>query len=258
MENYIIPRWLILTLGISAALLFLLLAIGQAYGIRAKIDSKEGKNTISISAQGSVMASPDTATVRAGLYLNGNNAVDVQNQATEKINNMTKALKSLGVEKENITTSQFSLYPRQSYEASNPGAVTGYTASQQVTVKVKGVDKDTDKLSKILASLTDNGANQINGIELTFDDPDNIKGEARKKAVEKAKEKAKELADATGVKLGKVVSLSEGGSNTPGMPAPYMESFSRSGLAEDKAVAPDVQVGSQEIQVIMTLTFEIK
>jgi uncharacterized protein YggE len=250
-----IPRWLSYALGVIAAVLLLLLTISQAYTLQTKIGSREGKNTISVSAQGSVMATPDTATVSAGLYLTGASAAAVQNQATEKLNKITAALLAQGVEKENITTSQFSLYPQQNYDPARPNSVTSYAASQQVTVKVKGVDKDTSKLSAILAGLADNGANQINGINFTFEDPDELKGQARKEAVEKARQKAEELAQASGVNLGKVVSVNEG-SGDFGMPMPMAAEAGRGDSI--KTVAPDIQPGNQEITVTMTLTFEIK
>lgn len=255
-----LPNWLVTAVAGLLAVFLLLVSADRIYSLTTKINSKEGKNTITVSGEGKIMSAPDLATVSAGMTINGATAAEVQNQATERLNKLTAFLKGQGVEKEDITTSQFNLYPQQTYDpvVLDRGApkITGYTATQQVTVKVKKVNESTEKLSAILAGLVENGANQINNLSFSFENPDEVQTKAREQAIANAKAKAEALAAASGVRLGKVISLNEG---YGGMPVPMMGRGGEVALmAEDKAAAPDIQPGSQEISVIMNLVYEIK
>ena len=121
------------------------------------------------------------------------------------------------------------------------------------------MDKDQTILNKILDGVVNNGANQIDGTSLTVEKPTDLQNQARKLAIADAKVKAQELADEAGLKLGKVVSVSESSGGYPG-PIPYAmnATYGMGGVAMDKSIAPDVQVGSQEISQTMTVVFEIK
>jgi uncharacterized protein YggE len=130
-------------------------------------------------------------------------------------------------------------------------------ANQTVTVKVKGVDKSNQQLGKIIDGATNNGANEINGISLSFEDPDNLQQEARKQAIAKAKEKAQVLAREACLTLGKVVTVSE--ISGSGYPTPmYDAAMGRGGVAMEKSVSPNIEPGIQEITQQMTVVFELK
>lgn len=111
------------------------------------------------------------------------------------------------------------------------------------------------KVSDILDGVVSAGANQVNGLSFEIDDPEGLKTEARKKAIEDAKKKANELEGEVGIRLGKIVNFSE---NTGGYPIPiYMktEIDGRSGMGGG---GPDVPTGENEITVNVTLTYQIK
>lgn len=239
-------------------IVFVALLIGErGYALSKQVSGSKPDNVISVSGTGKVKAVPDVAIINLGVVTQGKDAKEAQNAAADKINKITAFVKSLGVAKEDITTSQSSLNPRYDYQGGR-SEIVGFDASYMVTVKVRGVDKNADTSSKILAGAIENGANQVYGSQYTIDDPDNLKQEARKQAIEKAKEKAKELADAAGIKLGKVVSVQDGeGSYTP-MPMYADKMAAGYGGGASEAIAPSMEPGSQDVIQTVTLVFEVK
>ena len=105
-----------------------------------------------------------------------------------------------------------------------------------------------------MGNLPDKGANEISSINFTIDDLDVPKIEARKKAIEKASNKALLMAEAAGVKLGRIINISEGSNYAPVAYTNYNKQMSVRGADESSPI----QVGSNEITVNVTLTYEIK
>jgi uncharacterized protein len=251
-----LPAWLLMTLGVLVSLFLLALVVDKGSALVKSFKGQKPDNTISMSAEGKVTATPDMATINIGVMTVKTNAKDAQDENSKKSNKVIDFVMSLGIPKEDVTTSQFNVYPQYNYQ-SGRNEITGYQATQTIVVKVKGVDKSSESVGKLIDGATDNGANEIQGVSLSFDNPDNLKQEARKIAISKAKEKAIELAQESGLKLGKVVSISENGGSTP-YPM-YSEAYGMGGGAMDsKTVTPSVPVGSQDVTATMTVVFEVK
>ncbi len=249
-----LPKWLTWSLGLMLIIVLGLTALDKSYALRQTIENKNPKNTLSVSAQGKVKAVPDLATIDVGVLTNSQTAAEAQDQSSKKINGIIDFVKAQGVARDDIATSQFNIAPQQDY-SQGKGSITGYQANQSITIKVRGVDKSTDQLTKVIGGLTNAGANQINGVSLGFDDPDNLRGQARTQAITKARQKAGELARVAGITLGRVVNVSEAADSYP-VPLPY----AAGGYGGDaaKSSAPDVQPGQQDITADMTLVFEVK
>ena len=253
--NNFLPKWMVLGLG-GALLVFVgFLAIEKVYSVVKSINPKKPENTISISAEGKVAAVPDLAMVNLGVITTGSTAKFVEDESSKKIAQIIDFVKKQNVDSKDIATSQFSIYPTYDYR-DGTNKITGYQANQTVTVKVRGVEHSTEKVSDILDGATANGANEITGVYFTFDDADNLRQIARKQAIAKAKEKAQELASEAGLRLGKVVSLSEGGFSAP-MPLMYEKGMASDAMGRGGA-APAVEQGSQDITASITVVFEIK
>ena len=253
-----LPKWLVGGLGGLLIAFVALLVIQKAHDLQQTFKNAKPANTISVSGEGKVSATPDLAEVTIGVLSQGTTAVDVKNQNNDKVNKVTAFIKAQGIDQKDITTSQFSFYPTQDYTNGTP-KITGYQGNQSVTVKVHGVDKDQTVLEKILDGAVNNGANQINGVNLTVENPTDLQNNARKLAIDDAKKKAQELAAEAGLTLGKVVSISESGGSYPG-PIPYAANaaLGMGGAADVKSIAPDIQNGNQDITETMTVTFEVK
>ena len=256
MENNVLPKWLVGGLGGLLIALVALMVIQKANDLQTTFANAKPANTISVSGEGKVTATPDLATVDIGVLTNSSTASDAESQNNTKVNQVIAYIKAQGVKDADISTSQFNLNPQYDYSKGTP-TITGYQINQSVTVKVHGVDKDISVLNKVIDGSVTNGANQVNDVNLSVENPDALQQQAQEQAIANAKTKAQALAKAAGLTLGKVVSVSESGMPiTPG-PIPYAMNAS-AGIGAAKSVAPDIQTGSQQIDETMTVTYEVK
>lgn len=244
--------WNALALLLIVFLIFSIL--GKLPEVREAFKSDVPKNTISMSAEGKVNAVPDLATINLGVVTQATTAQKAQSDNITKVNAVVDFVKKQGVDAKDIATTQMSVYPQYDY-SNGRNTITGYQASQTINVKVRGIDKSTEQIGKIIDGATGAGVNEIQGVYMSFDDPDNLRQEARKMAIDKAKQKAQELAEQAGLRLGKIVSISEGASYYPPTPIPYAanEAFGRGGADMAK-----VEPGSQDITASITVIFEVK
>lgn len=216
--------------------------------------SRVPENTISMSAEGKVTAVPDLASVTVGVLTTGSTAKAATDENNRSIARITEAIKKLGIDAKDMVTSNLSVYPTYTYTGGK-NEINGYQANQNLTIKVHGVDKSTDLLNKVLDASVTEGSNQIQGVTLGFDDPDNLRQQARSLALQKAKQKAEELAKEAGLRLGKIVSISE--STGSGYPVPYMVEGRGMGGGGAESAA-NIQTGTQDITETMTVVFEVK
>jgi uncharacterized protein YggE len=162
MENNI-PKWAVAG---TAVLLMAFLALGSLAKFQDLSDRYSGKNpanTMTVSAEGKVKAVPDMATINLGVVTQGASSSAVQDESSKKVNKIIEFVKQQGVSKDDISTSQFNIYPQYNYK-DGKNDIVGYEARQTIVVQVKGVDKSTQVLAKILSDSTQAGANEISGV----------------------------------------------------------------------------------------------
>ena len=201
---------------------------------------------ITVTGEGKVFLKPDVALVSLGVKTEAKKSIDAVNKNNEKMNAIIKAIKDLGVDEKDIKTSAYNLYPVYDYR--EVGRVfIGYSLDQQISVKIR----DFDKISNVLDKATSEGANTIGDLQFTVDDPEKAKAEAREKAIFQAKTKALSLVDQAGLKIVKLIHISE--EYAPSIPPIYM-----TGVAEKASVTPDIQPGQSEINVIVYLTYRVR
>lgn len=205
--------------------------------------------TISVNGDGMVMVSPDAATISIGVNVVDPDISKAQTQAETQIEAVLKALKAAGIDDKDIQTSNYSVNLIQNYDSNGmPGEITGYQVNNQLNVTVR----DLDKLGTVLQAAIAAGANSIYGINFIVTDSTDAAAQARKMAVADATKKAQELAEATGGKLGRVLSISESYS-----PTPYPAAYGGAGAAADSAKAVSISGGSNAITVSVSITFEL-
>ncbi|WKZ29046.1 MAG: SIMPL domain-containing protein [Patescibacteria group bacterium] len=242
----------------KSALWNLLLATAVVYlGVMAANAYKENdyigrpdasRDTIAISAEGKVTALPDIATVSVGVQTDNRAVSAAQKENSTKMNAIIEKVKSFGVAAEDIKTSNYSIYPQYDY-VNGRQVERGFMVTQNIDVKVRNLDA----IGEILAAAGDLGANQVGGVSFTIDEPEDLRQQARLKALEAAKKKAQALADASGVKLGKVVGFSE---NEGYVPSPmYYAKDAAMGMGG--GAAPSISSGSQDVIVNVTVLYEI-
>lgn len=204
--------------------------------------------TFDVTGEGKVTIKPDVASVSVGIRAQGSTVKAAQDQINNVINKVSEAIKDLGVDKRDIQTINYSIYPDYDYSGSSQ-RIKGYTASTNLSIKVG----DTDKVNSVIDVATSNGANEVSGISFEVDDQTKAENEAREKAVVDAKSKAENASKIAGFKLGRIINYSENFEG--GLPKPY--AVGAVSLESKEAPPTQMEPGSSEITVIVTLSYEI-
>ena len=206
--------------------------------------------TITISGEGKVTAIPDIAEVSVGIETQQASVGAAQSENTTKMNELITQLKGLNISAEDIKTTNYNIYPRYDYLEGRQ-VLRGYVVSQNVTVKIR----DLQRVAEVLELAGSSGVNQLGGLQFTIDEPEDIRQQAREEALRQATEKAEALAKIANVKLGKLVSFSENG-YVPSYPV-YARGVALDAGFGGAEAAPTVEPGSQEVQVNVTVTYEV-
>lgn len=201
------------TRSLAAALVAgpaLALALGTAGPVRAAQGQEMTAPAAQITVTGhaEVAAAPDMATVTLGATTEAKSAAAAMSENSSQVAKVFDALKTAGIAARDIQTSGLSLGPRWSRSSNGEARdVIGFTASNTVTVRVRKLDA----LGQVLDALVKAGANDISGLQFGVAAPGALEDEARTKAVKDAHRKAAMMAEAAGVKLGRVISISASG-----------------------------------------------
>jgi hypothetical protein len=205
---------------------------------------------LDLTSTGEVTRVPDVAVISAGVVTRSTTATGALSEAADRMARVLAALKRAGVEDRDVQTSNVSLNPEYRYEENQPPQLTGYTATNTVTVRFR----DIRNSGKILDALVGQGANQINGPSLTIDKPESALDEARAKAVANGRARAELYARSLGLRIARVVSVSESGGYAVPPPAPPMPMEAQMMRSADTKIVP----GEQKLQVNLSMTFELQ
>lgn len=207
---------------------------------------------ISVEATGTAYVVPDTAKVYLGVYTEGETTDSVLEENTEKMNAIMGVLEDLDIDESNIKTTSYSLYPNYQWTEDEGEYLDGYVLDQTVEVKLT----EFDVIGDLLADVVEAGANVIGDVSFVVDDTENAKAEARMEAIEKVKEKAEMIEEASGLKLGKVLSYYEYESYDYGK-GYYAESVSYDSYGYG-SVAPMIEPGEQKVELTVSMSYRVK
>ncbi len=250
--------------GIAGIVVILVLAFVSVRWVRVYEASKEPTTyrSFSVSAEGEIVAVPDIGQFNYTVITEGGTDIaKIQKENVEKTNAINEFLKQSEIDEKDLKTVSYNLSPKYTYYPCAPESgpckpqeITGYTVTQSVSVKVR----DLGKAGDILGGVVEKGANSVSQLSFTIDDEDSVKNGARAQAIQKAEAKARAIAKSAGFKLGKILSISEGGYQ------PYYyggyDSVTAYGMEakSEMAPAPTLQPGSQEVKVNVTIQYEIR
>jgi uncharacterized protein YggE len=203
---------------------------------------------LDISATGEVTRVPDIAVISAGVMTRAPTAVASLADNAARMERVRAALKRAGIADRDIQTSNVSLNPDYRYVENQPPQLTGYNASNTVSVRFR----DIKATGRILDALVAEGANQINGPSLTIDKPEGALDEARAKAIANGRARAELYAKALGMRVVRLLSVSESG-GLGGSPMPMM----RADMAQMSAKT-EIVPGEQQLQVSVSMSFELQ
>jgi hypothetical protein len=250
MENNIphkiFPKGLKLILLILLSFFFLVLTVSKGIEIKDKLRIK---GTITFSGQGKAIGVPDVALVSLSVITENMEAKKAMDESAKAMNEVIKFVKEYGIDEKDIKTSQYSLSPQYDW-IEGKRVFRGYQLTSTLAVKIRNLEK----IGEIIDGAVSKGVNQVGDIQLTIDDLEKLKEEARTKAIENTKEKAESVARNTGLKLGDIVNFTEEGPVSYSLPLLYEKT---AGLGGGE-VTPEIEKGTLEISLNVSLTFELR
>ena len=213
-------------------------------------NSIQPETTLSISAEGSVQREPDIAYLNTGVQTQGETAQAAMQANSDAMNAVFDALAAANVDRRDMQTSNFSLQPQYDYSSRSSGQpprLTGYQASNQLTVLVR----DLDTLGETMDALVGAGGNTFSGLRFALDDDRAAKNAARDIAMKEAISRAELYAAASGYEVARVVTISESGGYRP-QPMAMM--------AEARSTDRSTPIASGEVgySVTVNVTFELR
>jgi uncharacterized protein YggE len=202
---------------------------------------------ISVTGEANVSVAPDLAQIDGGVTTEAKTAREASDANNAAMGKVLLALKGAGVDEKDYQTSRLSLQPQ--YPANpnrtGPAVISGYRASNRVTIKVR----DVTKVASMIDVLVGAGANEIGGIHFVVTQASKVLDEAREQAIADARRKAQIYAKAAGVTLGEPIAIEEGGAPTP---------MFRSKVAGGMAVSAPVAQGEETLSVSVSVSWAIK
>ena len=204
---------------------------------------------LDITATGKTTRVPDLATIRAGVVTQAPTAAAALSDNANRMSAVLSALKRAGIQPRDIATANVSLQPQYRYDDNKPPVITGYQATNTVSIRFR----DIAKSGAILDALVAQGANQIDGPNLSLDQPDAALDEARVDAVKRAQARAQLYAKAAGLSVSRILTIAEGGEIAG--PPPPMPVYR---MAAAKAADTQVMPGESDVTVTITVRFLLK
>lgn len=211
-------------------------------------EESRAPRTMSLSGSGEISARPDSASIRAGVVTEAVDAASALRRNSDSVKILFAALKESQIADRDMRTSSFNVSPIYTRPPrGEPAQITGYRVTNAVTIQVR----DLAKLGALLDQLVKAGGNQMNGVRFYIENPQELMDEARRRAVADVRRKADIYAKAAGIKIKRVMSISENGARSP-------QPMLRSMAAMDKAESVPVAAGEQTIRASVTITYEIE
>jgi uncharacterized protein YggE len=221
---------------------------GGAFMAQAQGTAETALRQIGVSGMGRVDLAPDMATVMIGVTHQDEVAGEALQQTSDAVALMLERLAGLGIEARDVQTAALTLNPvwRDRPDQQGQQMPWGFEARNVVNLRLR----DIAALGAVLDAMVSDGANRLDGISFGLQDPEASMDEARRRAVADASRKAALYAEAAGVTLGPVISLSETGG---GFPRPQMME-----MAAMRADSVPVAAGEVGITASVQMVFALE
>jgi uncharacterized protein len=220
-----------------------------------EIEPKRG-TLVAMAVTGEARVKPDLAEVTGGIESRAATAREALDQQSRKMTAITAAIAAAGVKPDDIETAQITLNPVQAWTKSGP-KVTGYVATNIVTIKLRNLDK----VGVALDAIVSDGGNRIDGVVFKQDSLDAAEAAARADAIAKAKARIDAYAKASGLKVHKIISIIEDGAaiDQPGQGLVLTEAAAApvAPPVVQRAMAPSAP-GVVEAYVRLQVTYELR
>jgi uncharacterized protein YggE len=200
--------------------------------------------SINVAGHGEVEGTPDVMTVTMGVQTVDPSAQAALQHNNDRANQLISALKAQGVAAKDIQTVDLNVSPNFDKNFK----VTGYSASNTVTAKLRDLSKAGEVIDA--AALTVGDDIRLQGVSFSIDNTSALVAKARADAVKDALAQGGQLAKAAGVKLGAIRTIDDTGTQ---LPSPEFLNGRSAGQAADVPIAP----GTQQLSVDVTVVFDL-
>ena len=244
--------------GAALVLLLLVLVIAQGKEILG-LGNHAPVNTITVSGTADVTVIPNIATFSFGVTETAKTVAAAQDAATAKTDAAINALVDSGVAESDVQTLSYAINPHYDYQSyactlsgvcpPSKSVLTGYDVSQSIQVKVH----DLSKAGELFQKVGTLGVENVNNLQFSVDNLDNVKDQARARAIAAAHKNARKLSDELGVDLIRTVSFSDNADSGTPYPVMYQNAVGASAKA-----APTIPAGNQKVSDTVQIVYEIK
>jgi len=195
--------------GLAGVLVAVLLVAGGCAGSPLATQS----DVVTVNGQGSVSIPPDTALAQVGVEARAPQLNDALADATQRMTQVLESVRALGIDSKDISTSRIAIDPIAAPRRNegDPVRIDGYRVGNTAQVRIR----DVRMVGRVLDAVVRAGANTIGSLAFTVSDRTAVEAQARALAVRDAATKAQQLADAAGVPLGPLLTLTEQGIGRP-------------------------------------------
>jgi len=225
-------------------------AIGMAAAATAQPAAAPVPTTLTVVAEGRATRAPDIAEVSGGVVTSAATASAAMAENAVRMNAVVAAVRKAGIAARDIQTTGLNLQPQYKYADNQPPLQVGYQANNTVSLRIRKIDQT----GKLLDTLVEVGANQINGPNFRVENSDAALDEARLAAVAMARARATLYAGAAGMRIKRIVTIAESAGYEPG-PRPMAMMVQRD---KSEAAPTPVAPGEVALTVSVTMTFELE
>jgi uncharacterized protein len=209
------------------------------------------RRAVTVQGQGKVQAAPDIATLTVEVSQEGAALDSVSAEVRKGMTKVLDALHNAGVSDKDLQTLAFQVQPRYEQDKRGNPHRTGYRVANSVLAKVR----DLKKVGKVLSSVIESGATEVNGPNFDFDNPQVLERQALAKAMQDARGKAEVLAETSGSRVGEILSIQQNAGM--GWPVPQPKMMRAMAMQADSA-EPPIAVGENTFTATVSATFALR
>jgi len=231
----------------ALTLLGILLLLGSTAQAQQN-NNRPRPSTITVGGDATISAEPDQAQIDIGVVTQARSAPEASKENAERLNRVLAEVKKLLGKGDEVKTSGYSLTPNYRYPQGGKPEIVGYTASNTVRIKTTTLDL----VGRLIDNAMQAGANNINRLVFTLKDEQTAQLQALRAASAKAKTKAEAVAASLGLKIVRIVSVTEG--------ERMVQPIFRQALAARAEAAPaptPVEPGTVEVRSTVSMTVEV-
>lgn len=207
---------------------------------------------ITVEGIGSVMIAPDTAHISLGVEKKADTVAGAQEENTNVANTLIEKIKDLGVDKDDIRTSNYNVYENRVWDPDTSNYESkGWVVYQSLNIRLV----DLENVSQVINIAGQSGVTNISGITFETENVLDLQQDARDEAIENAEKQAKAIAKALGVKVKGVVNYMEWGG---GKYVDYARSFAtEDSMGMGGAPLPSIEPGTEEMEMTVSITYQL-